>query len=47
MDMHGGGFSAGDTTAAQHVRLAGGGTAAAVALSLILGYAASAIFRRR
>ena len=31
MDMHGGGFSAGDTTAAQHVRLAGGGTAAAVA----------------
>ena len=31
MDMQGGGFGAGDLTAAQHVRLAGGGTAAAVA----------------
>ena len=30
MDMQSGGFPAGDTTAVQHVRLAGGGTAAAV-----------------
>ena len=31
MDMQGGGFPAGDSTAAQHVRLAGGGVAASVA----------------
>ena len=31
MDMQGGGFGAGDLTAAQHVRLAGGGVAAPVA----------------
>ena len=31
MDMHGGGFGTGDATAAQHVRLAGGGTAAPIA----------------
>ncbi|MGN6289493.1 MAG: ATP-binding protein, partial [Sphingopyxis terrae] len=31
MDMHGGSFGAGDATAAQHVRLAGGGTAAPIA----------------
>ena len=31
MDMHGGGFGPGDSTAAQHVRLAGGGTTAAIA----------------
>lgn len=31
MDMQGGGFSAGDLTAAQHVRLAGGGVAASIA----------------
>ncbi len=31
MDMQGGGFPAGDSTAAQHVRLAGGGAAIAVA----------------
>ena len=31
MDMHGSGFAAGDSTAAQHVRLAGGGTVTPVA----------------
>ena len=31
MDMQGGGFGAGNLTAAQHVRLAGGGVAAPVA----------------
>ena len=30
MDMQGGGFGAGDLTAAQHVRLTGGGVAAPV-----------------